>query len=346
MTSISKTAAAAIALIATPALAADEGLIVLDWAGYEDTGFFGAYIEKHGDSPSYSFFGEEEEAFQKLRSGFQADVAHPCSQSVSKWRQAGVIEPLDTTRIARWEEVDEEIKEGFKYDDGYYMLPMDWGTTAVTYRTDLVDEAKTRSLNVFLDPEFAGRTSLPDNVDDVYALGFLAVGVTDWTEATEEDFKKASDWLRQAHQSVRTYWADGAELGQLMTTGEVLVSWAWNQVPTQLIAEGQPVAANRSTIEGSSSWFCGYVNVANGANEEDKLYDFLNAWMEPESAAYIVSEWGYGHGNQVAMESLGTEALDAVGLGTIDVPILAQKPMDDRLREMMIAEFEMIKAGF
>ena len=41
-----------------------------------------------------------------------------------------------------------------------------------------------------------------------------------------------------------------------------------------------------------------------------------------------------------------TEALDGAGLCAVDVPVLAQKPMDQQLREKMIAEFEKIKAGF
>lgn len=332
-------------LLPLSAHAADEELVVLDWSGYEDPGFIGAYIEAHGDSPSYSFFGEEEEAFQKLRSGFKADVAHPCSQSVEKWRLAGLIEPLDTKRIKRWDDVN-EIKEGFTHEGNYYMLPMDWGTTALTYRTDLVDAEKVKSLQAFIDPEFKGRTSLPDNVDDVYALGLLATGVTDWSNVTAEEVAKASEWLRKAHKNVRTYWADGAELQQLLASGEVVISWAWNEVPTTLIGEGHPVAANRNTTEGSSSWFCGYVNLVDGPNDEQKMYDFLNAWMEPRSAEYIVNEWGYGHGNQTAVTALGSEALDGVGLGATSTPILAQSPMDVRTREGMIKEFEKIKTGF
>ncbi|MEE9387030.1 MAG: extracellular solute-binding protein [Paracoccaceae bacterium] len=344
---IHQIAATGLALLAAgTALAADDGLVVLDWSGYEDPGFIGAYIQSHGDVPSFAFFGDEDEAFQKLRSGFKADVARPCAQSVSKWRLAGLIEPLDTTRLTNWADVN-AVKEQFKYDGDYFMLPMDWGTTALTYRTDLVDVAKTNSLAIFTDPEFAGRISLPDNVDDIYALAYLATGLTDWSDATEDDFAKATAWLRIAHQNVRTYWVDGAELAQLMTTGEVTVSWAWNETPVALQAEGVPVATNRSTVEGSSSWFCGFVNVVNSAHEsEDKMYDFLNAWLEPASAEYIVSEWGYGHGNQTAMDALGSEALDDVGLGAIDVPVLAQVPMDDRLRERMVVEFEQIKAGF
>ena len=336
----------AAALVSGAALAADDGLVVFDWSGYEDEGFFQKYVAQHGGSPTFAFFGEEEEAFQKLRAGFKADVSHPCSQSVSKWHEAGLLEPLDTSRIDLWSDVNSEMAEAFKIDGSYYMLPMDWGTTALTYRTDMVDVAKMTTLSVFLDPEYSGRIALPDNVDDVYALAYLATGVTDWTKATDANFETASAWLRQAHQNVRAYWADGAELAQLMGSGEVIVSWAWNETPATMAAEGLPIEANRSTAEGSSSWFCGYVNLANGPNSEDKMYDFFNAWMDPGSAEYIVTWWGYGHGNQTAMSAMGAEALVDAGLGPINVPVLAQVPMDQQLREKMIAEFEKIKAGF
>jgi len=64
------------------ASAADSELTVFDWAGYEDPAFHPAYVEKNGDSPTFAYFGDEEEAFQKLRTGFRADIGHPCSQSV------------------------------------------------------------------------------------------------------------------------------------------------------------------------------------------------------------------------------------------------------------------------
>ena len=339
-------AIAAAASLGLPASAADSELIILDWAGYDDSGFFQPYIAMHGDSPTYSFFGEEEEAFHKLRSGFRADASHPCSQSVSKWYEGGLLEPLDTSRIDRWDDVNVEMKEAFRFEGGYYLLPMDWGTTALTYRADLVDETDVQSLKAFLNPKFAGRISLPDNVDDVYALALLATGISDWTTATEADVREASAWLRQAHQNVRTYWADGAELSQLMSSGEVLVSWAWNETPSTMAAEGYDVAANRETAEGSSTWFCGYVNLANGPNSEDKMYDFFNAWLDPGSAEYIVTTWGYGHGNQAAMDNLGQSYVDDAGLGAVSVPLLAQVPLSLEIRELMIKEFELIKAGF
>ncbi|TIO38205.1 MAG: polyamine ABC transporter substrate-binding protein, partial [Mesorhizobium sp.] len=87
----------------------DKDLIVFDWSGYEDPSFHGKYVEKDGDSPTFAFFGDEDEAFEKIRSGFKADLGHPCSQSVVKWREAGLLQPLDTSKIAGWKDLNPGI---------------------------------------------------------------------------------------------------------------------------------------------------------------------------------------------------------------------------------------------
>ncbi|MEX3007572.1 extracellular solute-binding protein [Hoeflea sp. TYP-13] len=349
-----KTAMAAVALLGGTtgvALSADSELVVFDWAGYEDPAFFKNYVEKNGDAPTFAFFGDEEEAFQKLRSGFRADVAHPCSQSIPKWIEAGLLEPLDTSRIERWSELNESFREikAYQVDGKYYFVPLDWGNTATTYRTDMLNEADVASLQAFADPKHAGRVSIGDSVDDAYALAFLANGVKDWSTATDEDFKAASDFLRKVHKNVRAYWADGASLSQLMQSGEVYLAWAWNETYSTMSGAGNPIAMERGTDEGASSWVCGYVKLKDGEGSDDKFYDFINAWLEPASADYLVTQWGYGHANAAAMNKMDADALKAVGLESTEKlreNTLWQSPIPADLREKMIAEFEKIKAGF
>jgi spermidine/putrescine transport system substrate-binding protein len=338
----------AVTLIGTTAFAADPDLLVFDWSGYEEEGFFVEYAAKHGSGPTYAFFGEEEEAFQKLRSGFKADVAHPCSQSVDKWYQAGLIEPWDTSKIPNYETLADLYKNDptFVRDGNVYFIPADLGMTGIAYLADNITPEDVASLQVFHDPKYAGRISLPDNVDDAYALAYLATGTSDWTKATQEDFAAANAWLRTAHANNRAYWADGAELAQLMATGEVLISWSWNETPVQMNGDGINVGFQREATEGSSAWFCGYVNLVDGPGSEDKAHDFINSFLSQPTADYIVNEWGYGHSNTFAMGTFGAETLTEVGLNEITAPQLAQLPMDTSLREQMIKEFERIKAGF
>ena len=339
--------ASALAMLAAAAHAQDAELIVFDYAGFENPEFHTAYTAAHGQSPTHSFFGDEDEAFQKVTSGFQADVTHICAGSVTKWIEAGILEPWDTSRITAFADLDPALMAGATGADGQvYFIPTDWGSTAIAYNPEQITAEQVASLDIFLDPALAGRITIPDNVDDAWALAYLATGVTDKNTATEEQFQAAAAWLRQVHPNLRTYWTDPAELAQLMSTGEILVSWAWNETYPTLKDEGVPVGFQREAAEGSSVWYCGLVNMANGAGSEDKAYDYVNAFLDPATTVPLVST-GWGHANLAAMTAqITAEDLEASGLGTISAPIFPQSPMPDAMRARHAEEFELIKAGF
>jgi spermidine/putrescine transport system substrate-binding protein len=331
-----------------PAMAADPDLIVFDWAGFEVEGLYADYIAKHGQPPTFALFGDDDEAFQKVASGFKVDMIHPCSQMISKYRDAGLIEPWDLSKLAHVPDLNPDFMNSpvFKDDQGLWFLPTYWGATAVAYNTNDVPAEDVSTLQVFVNPKYQGRTSLPDSSDDVWALAYLATGVTDWTSITEDQFQAAAAWLRQANANVYAYWADPSEQTQQMASGAVQVSWSWNDGVALLQAENYPVGYQREAKEGSSTFVCGFVNAKDGPGNEDKLYDFVNSWLRPDAAAALIENLGYGHSNVKGMALKSPEELTAAGLGTITAPTLPQVPNDPMLRERQLAEFEKIKAGF
>jgi spermidine/putrescine transport system substrate-binding protein len=339
---------ATVLAIALPAHAADPELTVFDWAGFENQALIENYVATHGQMPTYAFFGDDDEAFQKVSSGFRADVVHPCSQMVSKYRDAGLIEPWDVSRIPEFQNIAPRFlnSEVFKDDTGVWYIPTDYAYTAVAYNTEQVPVEDVASLQVFLDPKYAGRISLPDNTDDIFALALLATGVTDWSNVTDEQFQAAADWLRKAHANVRAYWADPSELAQLMGSGEVVLAWSWNDSIALMRSEGFPVGFQRQAKEGASSWFCGYVNIKDAPGSEDKAYDFINAWLAHGSARGLLENFGYAHSNDAAMSEIPMEDLVAADVNPIDTTLLAQVPISNEMRDRMLQEFEMIKAGF
>lgn len=340
-------AASALAF-ATVAHAADPDLLVFDWAGWEIPGLSASYTEKYGQSPSYAFFADDDEAFQKISSGFKADVVHPCSQMVPKYRAAGLIEPWDTSRIPEFANLAPRMlaSKDFVDDEGVWFIPTDYAFTAIAYNTDTVPAEDVASLKVFLDPKYAGRISLPDNTDDVWALALLATGVTDWTAVTDEQFTAAADWLRQVHPNVRVYWSDPSELTQLMASGEVQIAWSWNDAVALMRAEGFPVGFQRTPTEGVSTWFCGLVNVKDGPGNEDKLYDYVNSFISQDVAQVMLDNFGYASANDAGMAKLPVESLVKADINPIDGTLLAQTPLPGDLRERMLEEFELIKSGF
>ena len=331
-----------------PALSADSELTVFDWAGWEFDSVLVDYVAKHGQNPTYSFFADDDEAFQKVNSGFKPDVAHPCAASVSRYRDAGLIEPWDTAKIPEFANIAPRMLESpvFKDDAGVWFIPTDYAYTAIAYNATEVPAEDVATLAVFKDPKYAGRISLPDSTDDVWSLAFLATGVTDWNTVTDEQFAAAAAWLREVHPNVRAYWADPSEQAQLMATGEVLIAWSWNDGVALLQDEGFPVGFQRSPAEGVTTWFCGYVNFKDGPGVEDKAYDFINSLLAPTSAKGLLDELGYAHANDAAIATVPVEELKAAFVDPVTTTLLAQNPIDQSFRDKMIEEFELIKAGF
>jgi len=330
------------------AQAADAELTVFDWSGFEEQALIEPYVAKHGDLPTYILFGDDDEAFQKLTSGFKADVAHPCSQMIQKYRDAGVIEPWDISKIPNFSEIDPRFLNSklFMDDSGVWYIPTDYAYTAVAYNTTDVPPEDVASLDVFTNPKYEGRISLPDNTDDVWALALLATGVADWTNITEAQFTAAADWLRKVNPLVKAYWSDPSQLSQLMASGEVLVAWSWNDAIALLRQQDFPVAFQRQAKEGASSFFCGYVNLKDGPGNEDKAYDFINAWLDHGSAKGLLEIIGYASTNTVSMAQIDPAALTAADVDPISTTLLAQTPIDPAMRDRMVAEFEEIKSGF
>jgi spermidine/putrescine transport system substrate-binding protein len=338
----------AFALVASVAQAADADLTVLDWAGWEIDGMLGDYVAKNGEKPTYAFFGDDDEAFQKVSSGFKPDVVHPCSSSVSRYRDAGLIEPWDVSKIPEFANIAPRMYDNpvLKDDEGVWFIPMDFAYTAIAYNTNDVPVEDVASVQVFTNPKYQGRITLPDSNDDVWSLAFAATGLTNWDTVTDEQFQAAADWLRAVHPNVRAYWADPSEMMQLMKTGEVQVAWSWNDGIALAQDEGLPVGFNREAAEGASAFFCGYVNIKDGPGSEDKVYDFINSMLSPASTPALIDALGYAHSNDVGMAGISPETLKAAFLDPVSAQLFMQSPTSPELREKMLAEFELIKSGF
>ena len=126
-------------VVSTNKAFADEPGSVFLWGGYDDDGLFGTYAEEHG-SPEYSTFGDAEEGLQKLKAGFEVDLAWPCQGEIARWVRAGVLEPLDTSRIDNWNDMFPEVRDlpSGIVDGQNYFAPIDWGDTTLFYMPDRV----------------------------------------------------------------------------------------------------------------------------------------------------------------------------------------------------------------
>jgi spermidine/putrescine-binding protein len=327
---------------------AADPLVYFTWTGYEVPELHKSYSAKYGREPGADFFSDEEQALQKVRSGFKPDVAHPCVNTLGRWRDAGVIKPIDTAKVAAWDSVLPEIRgvEGVVADGQVWMVPFEWGTSSIIYRSDLVD-IKEESWTLFLDERYKGKMAFLDAIDNVAAMGGMLSGAQDPFAMTDADLAKAKDALKRMHQNMRFYWTDQTELEQGLAAGEVVAAWGWMASVNNLKSQGVPVKF-MTPKEGILTWVCGMVRIAEGPAPDEEAYDFIDAMLDPQSGKYVIEVFGYGHSNAESFEVADPAKVKALGFDSPQAFLAAGRffrEIKPDVRQKISDMWEQIKAG-
>ena len=322
------------------------------WSGYELPLFFEPYAAEYGEDPVVSFFGGTDEALAKLRSGFRTDIAHPCSDGVRLWYDAGVIRPIDTSRLTHWEDyfpIFRELDETKTPDTGEQLfIPFDWGNSSVLYRTDLV-EFDEDSWSVLYDERYEGRLATYDQPVANVQIAALVLGYSeeDIWHLSDDELAEVRKLLQKQRDLLRFVWTSQTEALQALAAGEIVAMYAWNDAYAQLKAEGVPVAYMQPK-EGARNWICGLVLMNDNVSDDDRIYAFLNSMMRPEAGAFLIGEWGLGSANRKAYDLVPQERLEEVGL-TDPQDFLENGifllPMDPVYDQKYIQLWEEVQAG-
>ena len=337
--------AAILASISGPALA-DGKLKYFTWSGYELPEFNKSFLAAHPDGVEFSMFGDDDDAFTKVKAGFRPDIAHPCYDKVARWNKEGLLQPIDTKRIKNWENIFPTFRNlpDLQAGDGkVWMVPWDWGNTSILYRTDLVKNPE-KSWNLLWDKQYAGRLATIDAVHDTPVVAAILAGVNPF-DMTPAELEKVADKLREQRPLVSTYTTDMTSVEQSLASGALVAAMTWNASAVALKKQGVPVEFMKPK-EGMLTWTCGYVLLKDATNV-DLAYDFINSRLETDAGKHLIEAYGYGSSTSTAFAAVPKETLDKLQLPSNPDEMLKTTiftgPMkqNDELAKM----FEKIKAG-
>ena len=174
------------------------------------------------------------------------------------------------------------------------------------------------------------------------------IGAEDVFDMSEEELERAIEMMRKQREVLRFYWTDASMVEQGLASGELVASYAWNSAVRTLKDQGVNVTY-MNPKEGIWTWVCGFVLMADAPGDEDKAYDYIDAWIAPESGKYLIEEYGYGHSNTKAFELVSAEALQERGISDPETMMASSRFFGEirpDVREKYVRLFEEIKAGF
>jgi len=320
-------------------------ITVFDWSGYELPEFWQPFADANPNvKVNFSFFAEDSEAYAKLQTGFPADIVHPCSSWWKLYVDAGLVQPLDTSKLKNWSGMNPDLAKVGQFNGKQYFAPWDWGYESILVRTDKVKTMPTSWADLW-NPEYAGHIALWDSGEANHAMTALALGFDPWHTTPDQD-EQIKQKLIALKPNLLTYWVDFTEVPQLMSSGDAwIVVNAWQDAYSSLKADNVPVDYI-TPKEGRLGWECGYGISAKSTNT-DLDYAYIDALIDPQSMANMANEYTYGAGNDDALPLMDQ---DFVKLMQLDQPDIMQRtvfyqPLEKDQQQAFTNMWDAVKAG-
>ncbi len=292
-------AALAMAGATAPARAAGE-VSFLGWEGYADESFVKEFEQETGCKVTATYVGSNDDFAPKLAGGGGVyDIVSVSADSTGVLVAAGLVEPLDLSRVERWDEIYELFRNagGINADGKVWGVPLTWGSIPLMYRTDKVTEAPD-SYGVLWDKRYAGKVSLWDDKSALFNTARL-LGYDNVYDLTDEQLAAVKQRLIEQKPLLRKYWSTAGELVNLYASGEVWISNTWGGFQVaELQKQGIPVKEFLPK-EKADGWVDNW-QIVKGSPNIDCAYKYINFTLSPKGQCGISAVTGYSVANPAA----------------------------------------------
>jgi spermidine/putrescine transport system substrate-binding protein len=301
--------------LTTAQAAAADTPTLFQWEDYADPPFLAEYRKTYSEAPKSAIFADEDEAFAKMRAGFKPDVMGPCYYEYPRWQEAGLLQPIDATKLKNWGKISPVLRNlpGISAGPGkVWFVPLYWGNTSVTYRTDLAPEyVGHESWNILFDPKYKGRVAVLEGVDDTVSFVAHMIGVDPYN-MSPADWQKVQAKLRELVKQLRFVASDETSLAQGLASGELVAAMSWRVTYTTLKAQGKKVAY-MNPAGGIFNYVCGLV-MHKDAKSYEKASALIDSAISDHAADYMVNKIGDSPANSVQLAREPDAVLRSLGI--------------------------------
>lgn len=298
--------ASILALTNLTANAAAGELAFLGWEGYADQSYVAEFEQASGCKVTATYVGSNDDFAPKLAAGGGVyDLVSASADAAGVLVAAGLVEPLDLSRIERFNEIYELFRSAkvLNSDGQVWGVPLTWGSIPLMYRTDKITE-EPDSYAALWDERYKGRVSLWDDKSAIFNTARL-LGYDNVYDLTDEQLEAVKAKLIEGKPQLRKYWTTAGELINLYASGEVWISNTWGGFQVaELQKQGIPVKEFLPK-EKADGWVDNWM-IVKGSPNADCAYAYINFTLSPRGQCGISTVTGYSAANPVAAKECMT----------------------------------------
>ena len=274
-----------------------ETLRLLTWGGYAPEDVIAKFEEETGHTVEVTT-SNNEEMIAKLRAtnGGGFDLAQPSQDRItSAQEEFGIYKPIDMSRVQSALFIPSMLEAtagNTTYEGEVYGLPHVWGTSGLVLNTAAAGDVKdyTDLCDASVSGKVSYRLKRPTLIGFAYSMGLDPFAAYSDTDAYRGILDQVEAKLTECKPNVKTYWEGGDEIKNLLRSGEVVASMAWDTGGWQLNADN-PDITFVAPESGALGWIDTFALPARG-RADDAAYDWINFVMRPDIAAMITNTAG------------------------------------------------------
>ena len=260
-------------------------LILYGWSDYIPEEVIENFSKEYDVKVTYDTYDSNETMFAKLKAGARGyDLAMPSADYTSIMIKENMLLKIDRSKIDNLINIDPDIIEQMYYDpNNEYSIPYMVGTTGIAVNT-LYLQDYPKSWEIFLMPELRGKTTLLDDMREVFgaALKYLGYSVNTTDEAQLKEAKNLIlEWKKNIAKFDNELFAKGVISGEF---------WVVHGYGENIFYEATEEELENIDFfiprEGSTMWIDSFV-ILKGARNIDNAHLFINYILRPEVSAKI-----------------------------------------------------------
>ena len=274
-----------------------ETLRLLTWGGYAPENVIELFEKETGHTVEVTK-SNNEEMIAKLRAtnGGGFDLAQPSQDRIAGAQaEFDIYKPLDLSKIDSSlfiESMLEATKGNTMIGSDVYGVPHVWGTSGLVVNT--AEAGQVKDYTDLCDASVAGKVSYrlkrPTLIGFAFSMGLDPFAAYNDEAAYKDILAQVEAKLIECKPNVKTYWGGGDEIKNLLRSGEVVASMAWDTGGWSLNADNADITFV-APESGALGWIDTFALPKRGRADE-AAYAWINFVMQPEIAAMITTAAG------------------------------------------------------
>jgi spermidine/putrescine-binding protein len=250
-------------------------LNMISWEGYNEAAWVEPFEKDNNVKINVTYIASDDELFAKIRAGGGKAF------DLATLREAGLIVPLDESKLPAFENVVAPIKPRTTVDGELLAVPYVWGSIPLLYsKTEF--PTPPDSWDVVFGDKACGKVLMSEDAGTTIATAALYLGFPNPYKLDDSQFEEVKKLLEKTKTCTKAFYSGFGDAANYFASGDVVAGISLGSLITKLAEEKGAEVGETVPKEGAIGWVDTWMVTKAGAEKADVVYKWLNYVESPE----------------------------------------------------------------